>query len=58
VDVVTDAILTLDETDGLCVEPYFSEICIIGCIGDQEEGEPSCVPIDPCPPEDSSGGGY
>ena len=54
VDVMVDGTLALDETDGLCLTPYLATACVL-CVTAEFTDTPSCVAVDPCPP-DSSGG--
>lgn len=54
-DVMVDGTLGLTEEDGLCLTPHMATACVL-CVTAEFDEEPSCVAIDPCPPEDSSGG--
>nr|MCU0872014.1 hypothetical protein [Pirellulaceae bacterium] len=48
VDPLTAAALGLSES-GLCLTPYSTPIYVLGCLGDQAAGTPSCVDIEVCP---------
>jgi hypothetical protein len=45
----------VEDPTELCVTPYTTPTFVLGCIEDEEEGTPSCVPIEPCPPSGTGG---
>jgi hypothetical protein len=55
IEPVTDVAFGPDSGEdptSLCVTPSTTPMYVLGCVGDEAEGSPSCVSLEVCPPEE------